>query len=155
MLYWLISYNKCAIKILLYSINKNTAIKQWWNKLSPLSQPVITVHRVHFVLHFFWLCSVVQPLNLSYTIINILTEKTVRITKMVLFYTAWNLGNRYLFQADPTHINHIRGYFPHPAQVICPSLQVYTLGWLQACYYRPWETTKASTKGLSQVYAFL
>ena len=48
-------------------------------------QPVTTVHRVHFVLHLFRLYPVVQPLNLSYTIINILTEKTVRITKMVLF----------------------------------------------------------------------
>ena len=49
-------------------------------------QPVTTVHRVHFVLHLCRLYPVVQPLNLSYTIINILTEKTVRITKMVLQY---------------------------------------------------------------------
>ena len=51
-------------------------------------QRVTAVHRVHFVLHFCRLYPVVQPLNLSYTIINILTEKTVRITKMVLFFKA-------------------------------------------------------------------
>ena len=54
-------------------------------------QRVTAVHRVHFVLHFCRLYPVVQPLNLSYTIINILTEKTVRITKMVLFL---RLGKR-------------------------------------------------------------
>ena len=90
-------------------------------------QRVTAVHRVHFVLHFCRLYPVVQPLNLSYTIINILTEKTVRITKMVLFFKAGEKVTFFFFFFFPTHINQIRGYFPHPAQVICPSLHVYTL----------------------------
>ena len=38
------------------------------------------------------------------------------------------LGEKVHFlQVDSTHINQIRGYFPHPAPVICPCLLAYTL----------------------------